>query len=293
MMEVTQKPRRIALVTGSEMAKPDPESHLLVAALADIGIPADLVSWRADCDWSAYPLVVIRTPWDYFRYLDEFLAWAKSVEAVTRLVNPSALVEWNSHKRYLRELGALGVPTIPTLWLEQGAADGLADMLARQWQTVVVKPAVSIGAIGAMRGLAGDPAVQQHLQGLLDDGDVMVQPYIESIAEAGELSLIYFGGRFSHAIRKRPRPGDYRVQDMYGGRNALDEPGADALALGGLVMQHLPLPAAYARVDMLLHDGFWYLMEVELVEPELFFPLAESASGAFAREISRLLDAAG
>lgn len=285
-------PRRIALVTGSEMAKPDPESHLLVAALAEIGIAAELVSWRAGCDWSAYPLVVIRTPWDYFRYLDDFLRWAKSVEAVTRLVNPSALVEWNSHKRYLRELGALGVPTIPTLWLGQGEADGVVQMLARKWETVVVKPAVSIGAIGAMRAAVQAPELQRHLQELLAAGDVMVQPYIESIAASGELSLIYFGGQFSHAIRKRPQPGDYRVQDMYGGRNERIEPAPDMLALGECVMQNLPLPTAYARVDMVRHEGGWRLMEVELIEPELFLPLAENASAAFAREIASLLETA-
>ncbi len=282
--------RRIALVTGSEMAKPDPESHLLVKALADIGIAAELVSWRADIDWSAYPLVVIRTPWDYFRHLDEFLAWARSVEAVTRVVNPPALIEWNSHKRYLRDLAAQGVPTIPTLWLAQGSANSVGKLLAQDWETVVVKPAVSIGAIGAMRALALDPALQRHLQQLVAAGDVMAQPYIESIAENGELSLIYFGGQFSHAIRKRPQPGDYRVQDMYGGRNERDEPCAAARALGDLVLKCLPLATAYARVDMVLYDCNWCLMEVELVEPELFFPLAEGSAAAFAEEIRRLLD---
>lgn len=279
----------VALVTGSEMAKPDPESHLLLAALTELGVEAEMVSWRDHRDWSRYPLVVLRTPWDYFRHLDEFLAWAASVDAGTQLVNPRALLEWNSHKAYLRDLAAQGVPTIPTLWLQQSAADGVGQMLAQGWAQVVVKPTVSIGAIGAMLGEATDPALQAHLRHLLATGDVMVQPYIESIAEAGELSLIYFGGRYSHAIRKRPKAGDYRVQDMYGGRNEPDEPGADALALGEQVLGQVPLPTAYVRVDMVWFGGVWCLMELELIDPELFFPLAPASAAAFAQEIARRL----
>jgi glutathione synthase/RimK-type ligase-like ATP-grasp enzyme len=110
-----------------------------------------------------------------------------------------------------------GIPTVPTLWLDQGCADARAQLKARGWGEVVVKPAVSIGAIGALRADAADPACLAHLDRLVADGDVMVQPFVTSVAEAGEVSLVYFGGRFSHAIRKQPAAGDFRVQDMYGG----------------------------------------------------------------------------
>ena len=119
----TSPSRRIALVTGATMAKPDPETHLLVAALARDGVQADVLPWDALVDWASYALVVVRTPWDYFARLDEFLAWVTRTGERTTVLNSPALIRWNSHKRYLAELAAQGVPTVPTLWIERGAAD--------------------------------------------------------------------------------------------------------------------------------------------------------------------------
>ena len=149
---------RIALVTGASMAKPDPESHLLVAALARRGIAADLVPWDSAQAWASYRLVVVRTPWDYFARLEEFLHWARTTSALTDFVNPFPVIEWNSHKAYLRELAAAGIATVPTLWLARGASDAATCLRDRGWDEVVVKPAVSIGAIGALRARAADPA---------------------------------------------------------------------------------------------------------------------------------------
>jgi glutathione synthase/RimK-type ligase-like ATP-grasp enzyme len=274
---------RIVLVTGATMAKPDPETHLLVAALAKIGVDAVVAPWDSPEDWAAYPLVVVRTPWDYFRRLPEFLAWAARTSQLTAFVNPVSVIEWNSHKAYLRELAAKGIPTVPTLWLDQGAADGAARLAATGWGEVVVKPAVSIGAIGALKAHAADPACLAHLAALLAEGDVLVQPFIESVAAQGEVSLIYFGGAFSHAIRKQPAAGDYRVQDMYGGTNHPYQPAADEVALATLALSATPAPTTYARVDMVrLPDGRPAVMELELIEPELFLGVDPAAPARFA-----------
>lgn len=279
---------RIALVTGLEMAKPDPESHLLVDALAAIGISADVLAWQTACDWSAYSLVLVRTPWDYFRHREAFLNWAENVNRVARLVNPSQVLRWNSHKGYLRELSEAGVPVVPTLWLGHGTSD-LASLHTCEWGEVVVKPAVSIGAIGARRGHLSDTGMLEHVQTLLVDGDVMVQPYIAEVADAGELSLIYFGGEFSHAVRKLPKPGDFRVQDMYGGTKELVAPAQAARDLAGMVLRCIPDDTAYARIDLVSHSDRWFLMELELIEPELFLPLSPGSAERFAAAISRYL----
>ena len=271
------------------MAKPDPESHLLVAALHDLGIEAELLPWQAECDWSAYPLVVVRTPWDYFRQRQEFLGWARRVESRTRLVNPLAVLHWNSHKAYLRALGAQGIPTVPTLWLAPDAADWAVQLDALDWPVVVAKPAVSIGAIGTLRGAPGEGLMREHVRQLLTEGDVMVQPYLDDIAREGELSLIYFGNRFSHAICKRPRAGDYRVQDMYGGTNVPGSAPAAALQLAEAILPRLPAATAYVRVDVVRQAGTWLLMEVEVIEPELFLPLAPGAAARFAAHLHDLL----
>ena len=280
---------RIVLVTGAEMAKPDPETHHLVAALAQLGIEADVLPWDRPVDWAAWPLVVVRTPWDYFRRLPEFLAWAERTSQLTRLVNPCAVIEWNCHKQYLRTLAEAGIPTVPTLWLDQGCADARAQLQARGWGEVVVKPAVSIGAIGALRADAADLACRAHLDALVAEGDVMVQPFVASVAEAGEVSLVYFGGRFSHAIRKKPAAGDYRVQDMYGGTVHPHQPTGAELAVAEAVLARTPAPTTYARIDLVDFAGAPALMEAELIEPELFLGATPEAAMNFARVLGGMV----
>lgn len=280
---------RIALVTGAEMAKPDPETHYLVAALAQLGVAADIVPWDAPVDWAAWPLVVVRTPWDYFRRLPEFLAWAERTRRLARFVNPYEVIDWNSHKQYLRGLAEAGIATVPTLWLDHGCGDARARLAARGWGEVVVKPAVSIGAIGALRAAALDPACLEHLDRLVAEGDVMVQPFVASVAEAGEVSLVYFGGRFSHAIRKQPAPGDFRVQDMYGGTVHPHQPTAAELAVADAVLARTPAPTTYARIDLVEFDGAPALMEAELIEPELFLGATAEAAMNFARVLAGMV----
>lgn len=280
---------RIALVTGAEMAKPDPETHYLVAALAQLGVAADIVPWDAPVDWAAWPLVVVRTPWDYFRRLPEFLAWAERTRRLARFVNPYEVIDWNSHKQYLRGLAEAGIATVPTLWLDHGCGDARARLAARGWGEVVVKPAVSIGAIGALRAAALDPACLEHLDRLVAEGDVMVQPFVASVAEAGEVSLVYFGGRFSHAIRKQPAPGDFRVQDMYGGTVHPHQPTGAELAVADAVLARTPAPTTYARIDLVEFAGAPALMEAELIEPELFLGATPEAAMNFARVLAGMV----
>jgi glutathione synthase/RimK-type ligase-like ATP-grasp enzyme len=275
---------RVALITGAEMAKPDPESHLLIHELGVLGITSELISWRAPLDWSLFDLVVIRTPWDYFLHLEEFLSWVEDVEKVTRVLNSSRILRWNCHKKYLKELSGLGVPTVPTLWVTKNQqCDGLMDSI--EWPIVVVKPAVSIGAIGALKGNPQDSHVKQHLEEELKKGDVMIQPFLKSVADFGELSLIYFNGAYSHSILKKPQQGDYRVQDAYGGTNTVFEPEIEVQKIGDQVMSHLPDFSLYARVDLVKYQNQWLLIELEAIEPELFLPLDPQASVRLAKAI--------
>ena len=166
---------------------------------------------------------------------------------------------------------------------------GYAPVAATGWGEVVVKPAVSIGAIGALRAEALDPACLEHLDRLVAEGDVMVQPFVASVAEAGEVSLVYFGGRFSHAIRKQPAPGDFRVQDMYGGTVHPHQPTAAELAVADAVLARTPAPTTYARIDLVEFDGAPALMEAELIEPELFLGATPEAAMNFARVLAGMV----
>lgn len=238
-------------------------------------------------DWAAFELVVVRCTWDYVDRRDAFLAWARSVP---RLANPAPLLAWNTDKRYLRDLAAAGLPTVPTVFLEPGesfAAPAAAEL--------VVKPSVSAGAQDTRRHPGAPPgAAAAHVAELHAAGrTAMVQPYLDAVDEAGETALLYVDGTFSHAIRKgpllrpdRPPPDALFALEQISPR----EPSTAERALGDRVLAALrerwgvPL---YARVDLLPGpDGAPAIVEVELTEPSLFLSHAPGAPERLARAIA-------
>jgi glutathione synthase/RimK-type ligase-like ATP-grasp enzyme len=273
------------------MPKPDLESHLLVEALRRRGVDASLVPWDSAFDWTAADLVVIRTPWDYFQRIDEFLQWADDVGSVTRLANPASVVRWNTHKRYLLDLAAAGVATVTTRIVPKGTTEVSADWLP-EGDEVVIKPAVSIGAIGAFRTSAEDPQAAAHILELAASGDVLVQPFVSSVLESGETSLMFAGGRLSHAVRKVPAPGEYRVQDHHGGSVRHHRATADEIAVSRAALAVAPASVTYARVDLVSTDQGPVVMELELVEPALFLDADPRAPAAFADALLSLMDGA-
>jgi glutathione synthase/RimK-type ligase-like ATP-grasp enzyme len=281
----------VALVTGRSMPGPDLEMPLLVAALGERGVRGVVVPWPDPFEWSSVPLVVVRSPWDYFRHLEAFLGWAERVARVTALVNPAPVLSWNSHKRYLTALADDGVPTLPTSVVLRGAAaDVQRSELAAHRGEVVIKPAVSIGAIGAFRGAAGSDEAAAHLAGLAASGDALVQPFERAVVVQGEVSLVYLGGSFSHAVRKVPVPGDYRVQAHYGGSVRLHQASRRQRQVAEAALARAPAPVSYARVDLVGGDDP-LVMELELIEPELFLRYGRGAPRRFADHLVGLLGA--
>jgi hypothetical protein len=284
---------RVLLVTGRDMPGPDLETPLLAEALRREGVAAEIAVWREPRDWGRASLVLLRTPWDYPGHLQEFLAWTSRVAAVTRLRNGPDVVRWNLHKGYLLDLQAHGVPIVPTRLVRRGdPADEEIAEAARQFcaRELVVKPAVGINAGGALRAEACGSGLAEHLSGLLGRGDALIQPFAASILDAGELSLVFLGGEFSHAVRKTPRRGDYRVQDNHGGTAAPCVPGARELSTARAALAIAPGKTTYARVDMVYLDDEPAVMELELIEPELFLRFSEPAVVAFARAVKAELE---
>lgn len=275
-------PLQIALATMRGATHGDAESALLIDALAQRGVRAALIPWDDDRDWSAVPLVVSRSPWDYFDRHAEFVAWVRSTGAATRLVNPPELLEWNTHKGYLAELADAGVPVVPTAMVARGAAtDGQAAALTAHGGRVVIKPAISGGARGTILTDADGDEAREHLAALAAEGDVLVQPYLPEV-EQGEVSLLLFGGALSHALRKVPAGGDFRVQEMHGGHIVDHEPTDAEREVARRVLEAIPHPATYARIDLVTTDAGPLLMEAELVEPELFLGRDPEAPGRYA-----------
>ncbi|KAE8762518.1 ATP-grasp domain-containing protein [Georgenia thermotolerans] len=280
-------PADVVLVTGH--AEHDPEAPLLVDELAARGVRAQVRPWGAGTDWAAAPLTVVRSPWDYISRCAEFLAWAREAAEVSTLVNPVEVLGWNAHKGYLARLAAAGVPVVPTMHVPAGTAE-LGAVLGRFDGEVVLKPAVSAGAVGVLRASADAPGAVEHLTGLTAAGDALVQPFVPAVLDRGETSLVFFGGAYSHAVSKLPAAGDYRVQGYHGGQTRAVEPTPAELAVAARALAAGPGEVAYARVDLVDLDGTPALMELELIEPDLFLAYAPGAAGRFADHLLTLLD---
>jgi glutathione synthase/RimK-type ligase-like ATP-grasp enzyme len=184
-------------------------------------------------------------------------------------------------------LHARGAPVVPTVVLLGGSAaslDGICD--AQGWNAVVVKPAVASGGKGARRADVGDPGAQSHLDVLLMQGDVLVQQVVPAVADAGEWSVVLVDGQVTHALRKWPAPGDYRVQDEWGGRTELAPPSAGLADFAARVHDALPTPPMYARIDVVTMAGGWHVMEVEVTEPALWLDLAPATTRLLADSIA-------
>ena len=286
--------RRLALATAADHPSIQPDDAHLAATLTRLGIEPISCVWNDPAvDWSAFDAVLIRTIWDYFKHPAAFATWLDRLDRLgVPTINDSRLLRWNSNKRYLFDLADHGVAIIPTrLTPGTDLASVLVSMPAQQ---VVIKPTVSGGAWQTLRGRVGDAAFAQEVTMLPAGLDYLVQPFVPEIVDAGEWSLLYFSGKFSHGVLKRPAPGDYRVQSEHGGTTVAAEPDAatmvaadKALAAVGAVGYAEP---AYARVDGVICDGRFLLMELELIEP--FFFLAEQPRSAerFAQQLVSQID---
>jgi len=261
----------IATCTGYEDLKVDDE--LLAKALRERGCEAVSAVWDdPEVGWGNFDLCVVKSTWDYHEKHEEFLGWARRVEAVSRLLNPAETVAWNSDKSYLRELGKRGVRTVPTVWVSQGAEVDLRQVLAEQgWEGAVVKPVVDLGAKNLHRVRMDHEENQVALESVLRRHDAMVQPFLPSLEEQGETSLIHIEGELTHAVRKRPASGDFRVQSIWGGTSEQIEPDADQVELAEQAIARLDETALYARVDLVEGlDGLPCLIELEMIEPNLY-----------------------
>ncbi len=270
----------VRLVTAVSRRDDDAELPVLERALAARGLSVAVSGWDDPAvDWSDCGLAWIRSTWNYHEQRDAFLAWAERVDRATALWNPPRALRVNSHKGYLLELARRGVATLPTECLSRGVEADLDGLLERRgWTEAVVKPAVSLGGIGARRVGRDDPDGADWLRTLLTRGDVLVQPFARSIEARGESSLVFIDGRLLHARRKHPAPGDFLVHEHRGGRTELATADADELAVAGAALAACDFPWLHARVDLVHLDGAPHLMELELIEPSLYLDANDAAA---------------
>jgi glutathione synthase/RimK-type ligase-like ATP-grasp enzyme len=275
--------RAIVLATASGQPEITASDRLYAEALERRGFAVVGAPWdgpRAAFDGAA--AVVIRSTWGYYRASDAFRDWTEAMAAASRLFNPIGLVRWNLRKDYIGKLAAAAVRVPQTHFVACEVAEIDKVFAKTGWSRAVVKPA--IGASGysvelvAREGVAG---AVSRLAAEARAGGVLVQEFLPEIAE-GELSLIYFDGLFSHAVRKRPPQGEFRVNSRFRATRSAEMPSRAVTEQGAAALRTLPELPLYARVDGVVRDGVLIVIEVEVLEPALFLDFDPGSAERFA-----------
>jgi hypothetical protein len=277
---------RVAIATCQRIPEPDLDEPLLLAELAGAGIEGRVLAWDDDAaPFAEHDVVVLRSTWNYYRRVDDFVAWVAKTGKTTPVLNPPSVVAWNAKKTYLSELEQRGIDIVPTEFVREHTARSVRELLdARGWDEVVIKPVVSAGSFRTERfSRASVPAAQSFLDALVTDRDAMVQRWMPSVETYGERSLVWIDGVVTHAIRKTPRFAGGSEQVSGEVAVADDERAFAERALAPFADELL-----YARVDMVRDgDGTLRIMELELIEPSLFFLQSKPALQRFVSALAR------
>ena len=264
---------KIAFVTNPKHPEIEEDDRPLAASLARRGALVVTASWDdPDFAWDKVDLALLRSPWDYCRRYEEFRGWLARTETLTRIVNDPDVVRWNVNKRYLEELAGMGVSTVPTAFVAPGEVASLRELCSqRGWETVVLKPSISADSWETIRVTAAQhDEGQAYLDRHRPDREIMVQPFVRDVEEGGEHSLMFFGGVYSHAVRKNSL---FKGGRHVGPEGLPSDPGSDSVEMARGVLARAGVPEIpYARVDLARDDaGAPLLLELELFEPTLFF----------------------
>lgn len=285
--------RRIALATYARAPHLAPDDRLLPAALTSLGISAEPAIWSDNSEpWMEFDAVVVRSCWDYHLHFADFLAWLERLETADVIVwNSPSLIRWNADKRYLLDLARRGVATIPTMIVPHGRATDVESFaIAEGWTRFVLKPTVSASGYETHAlSTPLDDAAHDAIARVAAIGDALLQPFVDEVSRNGEYSFTFVDGEFSHATLKRAAPDEFRVQTEHGG--SVEPVNAPRMLIEQAthVLQALPETPLYARVDGIARGSAFLLMELELIEPNLFLSESSGATERLAAAIAHRL----
>jgi hypothetical protein len=269
------------------------EEQLLKSALEKQGLTVEITYWdNPSYDWSKTKSVMFRTIWDYFEKFEEFFKWLDEIKHQTQLINSYELVKWNIDKHYLKDLNENGINIVPTYFTKQHKQESLLDISNEmEWEDLVIKPAISAAAFQTFKILNDQINEKEELfQQLIKNKDMLVQPFFETISEFGEASLMIFDGKFSHAILKKAKKGDFRVQDDFGGTVHDYLPSTEEVKFALEVIKACKTTPLYGRVDIVWdQEKNIYLSELEIIEPELWIRNYPKSAERIAKAVSNKL----
>lgn len=279
--------------TGAYDTNTIDEDKLLSEILTEMGISHEIQAWSdPKVDWSVFSHLLIKSTWDYFDFYPQFLQWIEKIKSLDiPVLNDLDTIRWNSAKNYLLEIESKGFPTIAGLVLEKGTKPKLEQIQEKvKSDILVIKPLVSGGAKNTLKIPVSEwSKFEANVSQLVEKEDFLAQPFIKEVAEVGEYSLIFFNQQFSHAVLKTPAKSDFRVQHYFGGTIQEIQPDSTLLESAQKLIDTFGQGTLYGRVDGVLIDGVFHLMELELIEPYLFLGLSDQAIPNYTKALRRRL----
>lgn len=270
------------------------EDVLVKQALEKKGLRVARTNWdNPDFNWSETRYIIFRTTWDYFNRFAEFSEWLKRVSTETKLINPLETIYWSLDKHYLRDLEIKGIRIPRTVFIEPGEMRSLTEIAATTgWKERVIKPAISGAARHTYRLNENNIAEHEAIfKELIATESMLLQEFQDNILTKGEVAFMLFGGRYSHAVLKKAKQGDYRVQDDFGGSVHDYTPTAEEISFAEKTVAACSPVPVYSRVDVIWdNDNQLCVSELELIEPELWFRTCSSAAELFAEEVVKFLE---
>lgn len=284
---------KLALATCTKQPNLHESDIPLIALFKQYNIEAEAAIWNSPAiNWQNYDAVLIRSVWDYHLHETEFTQWLEAlVENGIYVLNPVNTILKNNHKFYLQQLEQSGIYIIPTVFIPSTESFSIPAIVADSWKKAVIKPAVSAGSYLTKVFTAEEAtAIENEYRTIACERDLLIQPFLPEVVSDGELSLLYFNRTFSHAVLKTPKQGDFRVQQEFGGHTVAYTPTSETLEAADKIIRHTDGELLYARVDGVILNGQFALMELELIEPYLFFAYKPGSIELFVKEAALLLN---
>lgn len=288
----------IALVTYQDKgayASPtvENEDDKLLKFLQGKDLQVEKAIWNdPQVQWEKYDLALLKSPWDYFDLIEDFYSWLEKLRTKkVKLLNPIDTVKWNADKHYLQDIKAKGLQVTPSIFLEKNTLVNLGSYFEEfKADKFIVKPCVSGGSKNTFKVNKENVAeVSAKLSALLTEEAFIAQPFLKEIEEEGEWSFLFFDQQFSHALLKKAKSGDFRVQHAHGGTIHPQEAPAELLQKAQQYVNLFAKGCLYARVDGAVVNGEFLLMELELIEPFLFLDTAPESSERYYQALKKLM----
>ena len=283
---------KIGLLTCEKLPELTLADQQLIPELAKHNIVAKALIWNdKTINWNEFDYLIFRNTWDYFEKETEFNLWLDQIEKLgIKTLNAIEIIKKNKHKFYLREMEKKGILILPTIFIDKNANLNLAELLPKHWKKAVIKPAFSAGSyLTSVFDASAIEKTNNEYTKLAQEKELLLQEFVPEIQTLGETSFIFFNKKFSHAINKKPIDGDFRVQSQFGGKYNLIHPNQELIDKAQKVVNTFHDKLLYARVDGIVIDTELHLMEIECIEPDLYFEISEGALERFVASIIELI----